>query len=215
MVVEYRQSDGSTKMFGYQMSDGPLNAATGQLLQAWHSKCLWVERKREHRGDAVSGRVLSGIPTGYDISTVVISRDEADALGVTEAQNEGRTTRFLSTRLDALRELSRRVGKPVGDPTVTEAFRAEEHGGAYKHSHHHPLGTYQLRAHLFYAHGLMPAVLDRPVIREKGLDALHGHLHAEAAQQSAIQARQTDPGYVEPTDRDWREHAVADIEELT
>jgi hypothetical protein len=201
-VVEYRQPDGASKIFGYMMSDGPLGAATGQILRAWHSKCYWIERKREQRGDAVTGRVMGeGMPTGYDISTVVIGREEADALGITEAQ--GRTTRFLSTRLDALRAIAQQVGKPVGDPTVTEAFRASENGGPYPHTHHMRLDTYQLVPHLLYAHGHAPPWDD--------INHFHNGLHAAASAQEIKADRAQDPGHTDPPERDWRDQAVIDI----
>lgn len=203
MIVEYTQPDGSVKVFGFGMPDGPVSEATGRLLRAYHHKHFWVVRKREQRGDAVTGRVLSGIPTGYDIAGLVLTRDEAGALGLSEGEARAQGTAYLTARLDALRAVAARIGKPVGDPYVQEALRADEHGGPYPHSHHLALGTYQLLAHLHHAHG-----------RERvdaGAQALHNELHAQAALAGTQRARLADPGHADPGERDWRGQAVADI----
>lgn len=49
MIVAYDQIDGTVKVFGYQMPDGPISAATGSLKHGWHHKCFHVARKREAR----------------------------------------------------------------------------------------------------------------------------------------------------------------------
>jgi hypothetical protein len=54
MVVEYIQDDGSTKIFGYMMSDGPLASAVGRLHRAFHHKCHWMRVKRETYGHSVA-----------------------------------------------------------------------------------------------------------------------------------------------------------------
>jgi hypothetical protein len=51
--VEFRlQPDGSTKVFGWQMPDGDLDKASGQLVKVMHSKEYWVMVKAERRGIA-------------------------------------------------------------------------------------------------------------------------------------------------------------------
>lgn len=48
--VEYhRQADGTVKVFGYQMPDGPLAAATGPLVKVIHSKHYWAAVKDQAR----------------------------------------------------------------------------------------------------------------------------------------------------------------------
>lgn len=189
MIVEYQQSDGTTKIFGYMMPDGPLAAATGQILRAWHHKHYHVERKREARGDAVTGRVLAGavVPTGYD--------DLAD-------------TRHLSAQAELLREIARSIGKGVGDPHVIEAFRAREHGGPYPHSHHLPLETYQLLAHLKYAHGI-----DFEACGLVALPRYHHELHAAAALAETAALRADEPDHGEDQTRDWRDQYTVDLGE--
>lgn len=58
--VEYhRQDDGSVKIFGYQMPDGPLSAATGPLVRVIHSKHYWADTKDERRGGPHAGGEIS------------------------------------------------------------------------------------------------------------------------------------------------------------
>jgi hypothetical protein len=204
MIVEYTQPDGSTKIFGYMMSDGPLSAATGQLLRAWHFRHYHIQRKREQRGDAVNGRILTGVPTGYDIGALVLTREQAAELGLSPEQARG--TAYLSQRLEELQALANRVGKSIGDGEVLEAFRAEEHDGPYRHSHHLPLEIYQLLAHLRYAHGL-----DETQRSSAPAHTLHDELHARAALAATDAARRADPGHVDPPERDWREQTVIDV----
>jgi len=192
MSVEYRQPDGTTKIFGHMMEDGPLSAATGQILRAWHSKCYHIERKRESRGDPVSGRVLSGVPTGYSIGTVV------------DEQGTG----YLTEQLSELRAIAQQVGKAVGDPEVIEAFWAHQKGGPYQHEHHLQLSTYQLVAHLVHAHG-QPASVQLGSVREH-----HDKLHARDALAGIVTRREHDSGVEAPSERDWREHVIADIEDI-
>lgn len=191
MIVEYVQPDGANKIFGYMMPDGPLSAATGRIVRAWHHKHYHIVRKREARGDAVTGRVLPWTPTGYDTD-----------------QDTGQ----LSEHLDAMRLVAQRIGKSIGDPEVTEAFRAQQHGGAYPHEHHLRLETYQLLAHLHHAHGF---------IHHPGWNGyagtpqtIHDELHANAALTATTAARDADPGHIEPPERDWRDQVAVDITEL-
>lgn len=156
MVVEYQQPDGSTRIHGLGMPDGPLTTTTGRMVRGSHSKCWWIAKKREAKGDEVTGRVLRGTPTAYEIADMVLNRDEAAALGLTPEQARERSTVQLSRRLNGLRAIADRLSKGVGDPMVQEAYLAEERGGPYPHEHHHRLDTYQLLAHLEYAHGVKP-----------------------------------------------------------
>lgn len=203
MIVEYEQDDGSSKIFGYSMPDGPLTRATGQILRAYHHKCFWTIRKREHRGD--TGRILDGVPNAYQIGDLMVRKDEAEALGLTDQELRDRGTAFLADRLHELRELARAVGKGVGDATVAEAFKAQQHGGPYVHTHHLPLDLYQLTAHLVHAHGEQDE--QHPV----KLHALHGILHARSALDATRRERALDSGHREPVDRDWREQHVTDV----
>lgn len=192
MIVEYRQSDGTTKIFGYTMPDGPLSNATGQIVRAWHFKHFHVQRKREARGDAVTGRVLNGIPTGYEIADT--------------------DTREMSERLDRLHDVARRIGKAVGDPMVAEAYAAEEHGGPYPHSHHLRMEIYQLLAHLKYAHGQGLYGAKKALSQDSHL--YHDELHAAMVCKQVRAAREEDPSYTDPPERDWRDQSVLDIEEI-
>jgi hypothetical protein len=205
MIVEYRQPDGSLKVFGYMMSDGPLAKATGQMVRGWHHKHFWVEKKREARGDAVTGRVVAGGPTGYDIDQIALSKDDLVALGITEAEALSRGTGHLSARVARLRELAEQIGKGVGDPQVAEAFAAAEHGGPYYHQHAHRLDTYQLIAHLRYAHGVGD-VSEHP-------HELHGDLHAQAALSGILSDRADDAEQRRTTD--WRDQYTAVLKERT
>lgn len=205
MIVEYQQADGSSKLFGYMMSDGPISAATGAMVRGFHSKCYWIAKKREARGDAVTGRVLAG-PTGYDIDQVALSRDDIAALGITPEEAMRRGTGQLSARLARLREVAEQIGKGVGDPQVQEAFAAHERGGPYSHHHMHRLDTYQLLAHLKYAHGLDDP--DDFLARPHDTHAWH---HAQLAQSAAVADRDA---HDEPDPRttDWREQHTAVLE---
>lgn len=186
-IVEHQQPDGTLIIFGYMMQAGPVAKATGRIVRAWHHKCYWIVRKREHRGDAVTGRVLPGVPTGYDNAV---------------------DTETISAEIDKLREVAARLGKAVGDPTVTEAFRAEAHGGPYPHTHQFRLDTYQLLAHLTYAHGLDPHSLSGSA------HVNHDALHVQMALNRITDDRAQDPGHIEPPHRDWRDQVAADITEL-
>lgn len=212
-IVEYLQADGSTKIFGYMMTDGPLTVATGQILRAYHHKHYHMARKREGRGDAVTGRVLNGVPTAYDIGSLALSREEFEALGLTEDQAREQGTAYLSARLEKLRDLARSIGKGVGDGTVLEAFWAEENGGPYSHTHHLPLEVYQLHAHLQFAHGGEAHGPMQGVRRH--IHTLHNELHAKQALTAITAARDTDPGYTTPAEHDWREQVAVDVQELT
>lgn len=203
MVVDYRQSDGSVKVYGYMMSDGPLSAAQGQMLQGAHSKCWHVARKRAAKGDAVTGRVLTGSPTAYDIEQLVLDRDDLAALGITAAQAAERGTPYLSERLTRLRAIAASIGKGVGDPTVVEAFTADQHGGPYAHQHSHRLEVYQLIAHLQFAHGLSDT-------GSQGVQDLHARLHAQAA-LDGIRADRINDHEQEPRVTDWRTQYTVDI----
>ncbi len=207
MVVEYTQADGAVHTYGHLMPDGPLGTATGRLLRGWHNKCYHVVRKREARGDAVTGRVLLGaaVPTGYDITGLV----EVDGTG----------TGYLAESLEALREVARSVGKPVGDPTVTEAYRARQAGGPYPHTHRLPLGTYHLLAHLRHAHGF-------PFDPSAGTAVtLHERLHARQAGEAVAARRAADAAADDAPDdadgahgrtdeTDWRRHVVLDVQDV-
>jgi hypothetical protein len=51
MICAYLQDDETTKLFGHQMPDGPIAAATGRLLHGWHNHCFHAQRKRQARGE--------------------------------------------------------------------------------------------------------------------------------------------------------------------
>lgn len=205
MIVEYQQRDGSTRLHGYMMSDGPVAAATGAMVRGWHHKCYWVAKKREAKGDAVTGRVVAGAPTGYDISQIALSRDDLAALGITHAEAVERSSVQLGASVARLRAVAEQVGKSVGDAQVQEAFTASERGGPYDHQHHHRLDTYQLIAHLRYAHGLEdPKVLAHP-------HDSHAWHHAMTA-QSDIAGRRTEDNEPEPRETDWRDQHTATLE---
>ena len=55
----HRQPDGTVKVFGYQMPDGPLSAATGPLVKVIHSKHYWSTLKAENRGGPHAGGAIS------------------------------------------------------------------------------------------------------------------------------------------------------------
>lgn len=184
MIIEYQQADGGLKLFGFEMPDGPITGATGAMVRAWHAKHFWMAKKREAKGDAVTGRVVPSGITGYT--------------GIdTEAQAH------LHEKIDRMRELADAMGKGVGDPQVTEAFNAQERGGPYPHVHHYRLDTYQLMAHLVYAHGELDRTAD---MRER-----HVSLHAQTAASDIRALRKLD-GETEQTVRDWRPQFTAEIE---
>jgi hypothetical protein len=209
MVVEYQQVDGSTQLFGLSAPGGPLSGATGQILRGWHSRCYHAARKREARGDAVTGRVLTGAPTSYQIGGMVLTKEDLDLLGLTEDEARERSTGFLGDRLQRLRDVAHRVGKAVGDPGVMEAFRAEEHGGPYDHSHNLPMDAYQLREHIRYAHGV-----DFQALGLVLLPRYHHELHAAARLEKTRALRDADPGHQPPTEQDWRQQLATDIEDI-
>lgn len=192
MVVEYQQADGSTSLNGYMMPDGPIAAATGAMLRGWHSRCYWIAKKREAKGDAVTGRVVSGGPTGYNIDKFVQDQQV-----------------HLKARLDRLRALAESMGRGVGDAQVTEAFNASERGGPYTHQHQHRLEVYQLIAHLEYAHGIKDQSL---LSSQGGLLDLHIRVHAQQVQADIRAWRQAD-GEDEQVIRDWRTQYTAEIEQ--
>lgn len=208
MVVEYRQADGSSTLNGYMMSDGPLSAATGQMVRGWHFKCFHVARKREARGNAVTGRVVADSPTAYDIDQLVLTKDDLSALGITEELARERGTGYLSARLGRLRALAGSLGLGVGDARVQEAFMAFEHGGPYAHQHHHRLEMYQLIAHLGYAHG----VAEVRVSQHEPIHDQHAELHAQSALAGVRRVRLADEDFQEPRTTDWRTQYVVDIE---
>lgn len=194
MIVEYQQDDGSIKVFGFGMSDGPLTAATGRLLRCFHYRCYWVSKKREARGDRVTGRVVPGTPTAYDIGKYILSADDVAEQRLTPDQVRDRSTLHLSARLARLREIAQQLGRTVGDAAVQEAQLAEQHAGPYPHTHTHRLDMVQLVAHLRYAHGVDTA---------NDAHAHHELLHAQAANTARHRARAAD-GESEPPVRDWR-----------
>lgn len=208
MIVEYLQGDGTSRLFGYMMSDGPLTSATGQMVRGWHHKCYWVAKKREAKGDAVTGRVVAGAPTGYDIGQLVLNRDDLVALGITAEQARERSTVVLTERVNRLRTIAAGIGKGVGDPQVQEAFAADEHGGPYEHQHHHRLDTYQLVAHLQYAHGSRDLKLLRT---SSGLQDQHAQMHVRQS-LSNIQKDRLADDEPEPAIRDWREQHTLTVE---
>lgn len=203
MIVEYQQADGGTTLHGYMMPDGPISAATGAMLRGWHSKCYWVAKKREAKGDAVTGRVVAGGPTGYDINEYVLNRDDLQALGITPEQARERSTVVLSARVALLREVAERLGKSIGDPQVQEAFLAAEHGGPYPHTHEHRLENYQLIAHVQYAHHY-----DGNAWMDGDIRLHHMEMHA-----SERQARITAARPEQDTSSDWREQFTAELGE--
>ncbi len=201
MIVGYRVGDGDEVFYGFGMQAGPVTVAQGRLTHGFHHKCFHILRKREARGDPLTGRILAGAPSGYDMADLVLTREEAAALGLSDAEVHDRTG-YLTARLQDLRELARSIGKGVGDPTVLEAWWARERGSPYPHRHRMRQEMYQLRAHVVYAHGIdLAAVVG-------GL-----HLYHDATHRSAEIAanRRADPDERAPVDRDWREQNQADI----
>lgn len=57
--VEYHQVGDVIKVFGYQMPDGPLSAATGPLVKVIHSIHYWAETKADRRGGPHAGGAIS------------------------------------------------------------------------------------------------------------------------------------------------------------
>jgi hypothetical protein len=57
--VEYRLSGGKTRIFGYQMPDGTLAEAYGQLVKVIHSVHYWQQVKAERRGGPHAGGAIS------------------------------------------------------------------------------------------------------------------------------------------------------------
>ena len=48
-VQFHRQDDGTVKVFGVNMPDGPLDSATGRVEFLAHSRCYWADKKRPLR----------------------------------------------------------------------------------------------------------------------------------------------------------------------
>lgn len=191
MICEYVQPDGQTKTFGYMMADGPLTKATGRLLRGWHHKHYHQLRKRSAKGDIVTGRVLPGVPSAYEIAT-----------------GHGDLAVFRQGIAD-MQAVARQIGKPVGDSHVFEAYQAKLRGTPYEHAHAMPLDSYQLIAHLAYAH-------DTHLTAHRNKDGrtfteIHFALHASATARAIAQQRTQDPGHIEPADTDWREQRVAEL----
>lgn len=200
LIVAYADEHGNETFYGYGMPAGPITNANGRPLHGYHHKCFHILRKREARGDPVSGRVLAGAPSGYDMAELVLTREEAAALNLSVQDVAERTT-YLTDRLQALRELARSIGKGVGDPTVLEAFWAHENHGPYSHAHRIRQEMYQLRAHLSYAHGL--DLSSNP----GGLHELHDAVHHNAE----ITANRLADHDEAPAERDWHDQHQADI----
>lgn len=177
MICTYTQ-DGIDTVFGFQMPAGPIAKAAGRLKNGWHNKCWHAARKREARG----GQVL-----GY-------AADPDDS-------------HQISDRLAAMQQIAARVGKPVGDPTVSEAYRAQQHGGPYPHAHTMPLDTYQLRAHLAYAHGIDPDTVTGSTVRDA-----HVIAHARQAATFHLRERAGDPD-PPPPETDWRDPVAIQLED--
>jgi hypothetical protein len=60
--VQYHlQPDGSEKIFGYQMPDGPLTSATGPLVRVMHSIHYWADVKNASRGDSHAGGAITAM----------------------------------------------------------------------------------------------------------------------------------------------------------
>ncbi len=60
--VEYRlQKDKTVKIFGYQMPDGPLTAASGPLVRVIHSVHYWEQVKAERRGGPHAGGAITAL----------------------------------------------------------------------------------------------------------------------------------------------------------
>lgn len=208
MIVEYRQDDGSSRLYGFMMSDGALTSATGQMVRGWHHKCYWIAKKREARGGAVTGRVVAGGPTGYDIDQMALSKEDLVAFGITTEEALRRGTGQLTARMVALRKVAEQLGKGVGDAQVQEVFLADAHNGPYAHVHLHRLDTYQLLAHLKYAHG----VVDEKIPRTNGgIQDQHIELHAKAALDELVRDRQDNYADAEMTVRDWRDQHTVEM----
>lgn len=183
-----------------------MSAASGlYITRDWivTHNCYWVAKKREARGNAVTGRVVAGGPTGYEIDQLALSKDDLTILGITAEEALRRGTGQLSARVGRLRELAELLGKGVGDPQVQEAFAAAERGGPYPHHHTHRLDTYQLIAHLRYAHG-EAGVGEWPHER-------HAELHAQAARHCIVADRVADDEHLRTTD--WRDQHTATLKE--
>ena len=58
----HRQRDGTVKIFGWGMEDGPLTAATGRLVKVIHSKHYWEAKKAAERGGAHAGGAITAWP---------------------------------------------------------------------------------------------------------------------------------------------------------
>jgi hypothetical protein len=203
MIVEYSQPDGSTQFFGYMMSDGPLTKATGRILRARHHKCYHIARKREARGNAVTGRVVAGTPTAYQIEDSMLSDAERDALGIDHTDEAFLSPEQLRDRLAVLHEIAHNLGKAVGDPWVLEAFWAHENHGPYEHGHSFRLEPYQLMGHLHFAHGVGT---EGHYNWAKKHEELHAQAHARVIERirGAEKENRRAP-------RDWREQFTAEL----
>jgi hypothetical protein len=204
--VEERQlPDGSgTVTYGHLQPAGPIEAAQGKLVAAFHNKCFLIAAKREARGgDSVRGRTLSTSPTAYQA-------------GVDQSDLQGRFQEF--------RELAARLGLGTSSWTAREAYRAFQAGVltihadrtatslGFPHFHVHTLPTYQSQDHLQFAHGLSLTQLFGKTL--EALKVEHEALHAQARGEAIQEARQEDPGTAQDLARPERVWPASDPVEI-
>lgn len=116
MVCEYLQADGTVKIFGLQMSDGPLSQATGRLLTGHHNRCYWAATKRRAR-EAAQGTASEGTTTSYDIARRAVTGEEASHLDPQQALADSAQ---LAAELHARAELRRTTERRQADPGYSE-----------------------------------------------------------------------------------------------
>lgn len=130
MIVEYRQDDGSTLIFGYLMQAGPKAAATGQLVRGWHHKCYHIVRKREARGEGAEGRPQTGPyvhthQVRLDIYHLREHLDRAHGISADEIGSSSRSLHQWHDELHALSALAATQAERQADPGHAETHERD------------------------------------------------------------------------------------------
>lgn len=210
MIADYVQPDATVKTFGLEQEDGPISAATGKIVRAYHCIHWMAARKRENRGgNAFTGRTFGSVSSAYEIGQHAMNREDLESLGLAE---EKAGTQFVSDRIARLREIANEMELGIEDWHVKERLRREEHGDQpYVHQHMASLPHFQVTPHLVYAHGVQVTERDTPLAEQK---RIHTELHAQMVLRATQQSREQDAGYLPPHEADWRPQEVHEVSDL-
>jgi hypothetical protein len=106
-------------------SEGTTPLPGGKLFAVYHYKCYKVAQKVERR-TADPGSLIGkeGMPSGYEVSNMVMNRDEARERGLSIEEAMAMTTSAMSDRAQATLHQSIRKGKDLQDRKDAEAEEA-------------------------------------------------------------------------------------------